>query len=354
MLTAVAAGEPPNGARMKDYMVTDLARRNAMLDVTDWYARDRAEMEADDYFESLLGPFKLEGRLYGLPWHVYYYIMYYNKALMTAAGVSKAPDTWEEVIAASEKITDRDNNIYGTQMMTYSGGDAFMTKVTEMWARQHSDTPQTDPWDVDDPMEFNLTSPSMKAGLNLWLDMMYERQVALPPELSTLQNRTEGGLIAFWFSSAIGASEMRKRGAVEFDVKLLPKAKHRTSIVEVNGWGIFANTGSDEMTWELAKWATGPEVDEAWSTDGVYLPVRKTAWNKAPFNSDHDYIVAREQLEHPDTVFHSTYTKDWYRVMGESSAQLEEIYYRRKTVDQGLKDAQEKVEAVMKELYPGR
>jgi len=229
-----------------------------------------------------------------------------------------------------------------------------MAKVTEMYARQHSDNPHTDPWDVllpDAKPKFNLTSASLKSSLNMWLDLIYVQEVCLPPELSKMPNRTEGGLIGFWFSSAIGASGLRKRAKVDFDIAMMPKAKHRSTIVEMNGWAIFANTGNDEMTWELAKFATGPEVDLAWSTDAVYLPKRKTYWNQEPFINNKDYIVARKQLEHPDTVFHRKYTKDWYRVMSAFSEELEKIYYRKSSVDEGLSAAQKKVDDLINELY---
>ena len=69
IITAIAAGEPPNGTRVKDYMVTDLARRDALLNCAEYYKRDREAMQADEYFNSLLKPYWVEGGLYGLPWH---------------------------------------------------------------------------------------------------------------------------------------------------------------------------------------------------------------------------------------------------------------------------------------------
>ena len=352
MVTAVAAGEPPNVARVKDFMVQDLAQRGALLDVSSYYEKDKAGVEADDYFEKLLQPFWIDGGLYAFPWHVYYYVMYYNKDLLEKAGYTDPPETWEELIEMSKKIANPDKNVYGTQMMTYSGNDAFMAKVTEMWARQQSDNPQSDPWDVNAEIPvFNLTSDSMKKGLQMWLDMIYEEKIALPPELSTMPQRTQNGLIAFWFSSAIGASELNRATQLNFDLALMPKAKSHTSIVEVNAFVPFANTGDDDLTWELLKFATGPEVDLMWSKDGVYLPVRQTYWEQEPFNSNPYYLLARKQLEHSDTVFHSNYTRDWLSVMTSISEELEKIYYKQISIDEGLAAAQEKVDKLMKEMY---
>jgi ABC-type glycerol-3-phosphate transport system substrate-binding protein len=351
MLTAVAANEPPTGSRMKDYQVMDLARRGALLNVKDRYAKDKKEMMADDYFDGLVKAYEYKGGLYGLPWHVYFYLTYYNKTLLGSAGISGPPDTWEQVIEYGKKVTNKEKNIYGTQMMSYAGNDAFMGKIAEMWARQQSASPKTDPWNLDsDPPRFNLTSDSMKASTQLWLDMMFKHQMALPPEMSKLANRIENNLIAVWFDSPIGASGLRGRGKVDFDLAVLPKAKNRATVVEQNGWAIFGNTGNDRMAWELAKWATGPEMDYEWSTDGVYLPKRKTDWTKEPFATHKDYKVARSMLEHPDAIFHTVYTNDWFRVMMDFASVMEEIYFQKKTLDQGLMDAQKKVEATLKEL----
>ncbi len=351
MLTAVAANEPPTGSRMKDYQVMDLARRGALLNVKDRYAKDKKEMQADDYFDSLVKAYEYKGGLYGLPWHVYFYLTYYNNMLLKNAGLSGPPDTWEQVIEYGKKVTNKDKNIWGTMMMTYAGNDAYMAKCAEMFARGFSATPKTDPWNLDtDPPRFNLSSDSMKASLQLWIDMMYKYQVSLPMEMSKLADPAGNNLVAIWFNSPIGASGLRSKAKVDFDLAVLPKAKNRATIVEQNGWAIFGNTGNDRMAWELAKWATGPEMDYLWSTDGVYLPKRKTEWGKAPFATDKDYKVARQMLEHPDAIYHTVYTADWFRVMMELAGSLEQIYYQKKPVDAGLVEAQKKVEAVLKEL----
>lgn len=352
ILTAVAAGTPPNIVRVKDFMAKDLAARGALLNIRPYYERDRDALDVDPYYESLLRPYQIDGGLYALPWHVYYYTMFYNVDLFENAGLEGPPDTWDDVVVYAQKLTDKQRNIYGTQMMTYSGNDAFMAKTAEMWARSFSDEPLSDPWDVNAEIpKFNLTSPSMKAGIQVWLDMMYEYEVALPPQLSQMPQRIQNGMIGFWFNSPIGASELRDATDLNFRLALLPRAKHRATVVEQNAIVAFANTGNDDLTWELLKFAGGTEVNLAWSLDGVYLPLRQKYWDQPPFNEDPDYLVAREQLAHPDAVFHNAYTHDWLRVMTTLSEELERIYYRNKTVDQGLNDAQRRIDELMRGMY---
>lgn len=352
ILTGVAAGEPPTGARIKDYMVRDLARRNALMDFTSYYERDRKEMEVDDLFDSLVNPYRIEGGTYGLPWHVYYYITYYNVDMVKDAGFNEAPQSWEEVRAIGKKVTNPATNTYGTQMMTYGGTDAFMTKTMEMFARAMAADPQKDPWDVDaDIPEFNLSTSSMRKSVQMWLDFMYKDKIALPPELSKMPQRVENGLIAVWFNSQLGASELRTRTKINYQIALMPKGPRRTTVVEQNGWAVFANTGNDRLTWDFSKFVTAPDQNVAYCTDGVYMPTRRTYWDQAPFNSDPYYLVAREQLAHPDTVVHKKYTDDWMKVMVPISTELENIFYQKKTLDQGLKDAETAAKAALKEIY---
>jgi multiple sugar transport system substrate-binding protein len=53
-----------------------------------------------------------KGRMLSLPWSVDYFILYYNKELFQKAGVA-VPKTFEEMVAAAEKLTDEKNGIYG-------------------------------------------------------------------------------------------------------------------------------------------------------------------------------------------------------------------------------------------------
>jgi len=353
ILTSVAAGTGVDVARVKDFWVIDLARRGALLRIDKYLERDKKELDVDEYWMSLLEPYRYAGGLYGLPWHVYYYLTYYNVEMFKEAGISGPPQNWDEIVTYGKKLTKPEKRIYATQMMTYYGGDAFLAKSMEMFARQNSRNPKKDPWDVSTVLpQFNVDSESMKGALQFWLDLMYKEKICLPPELSAIPNRVQNNMIAFWFDSPIGASDLRKTAPkLNFALELMPQKYNRATIVEQNAFIGFKHTKYPELTWELMKAAVSAETNLAWCKDGVYVPLRKKFWNTPPFNTDPDYLKAREMLLHSDAIFHAKYPYNWQALMVTLSKELNAIIYRQKSIDDGLRAAKEAMTKIMRETY---
>ncbi len=56
------------------------------------------------FFDTILSPSIMDGKLMGLPVAASARAMYYNKELFTKAGIAAPPKTWDEVKAAAEKL----------------------------------------------------------------------------------------------------------------------------------------------------------------------------------------------------------------------------------------------------------
>lgn len=54
-----------------------------------------------------------KGTLYGIPNEIDVYALNYNKKLFAAAGIADAPKTWDEFLAAAEKLTDKSKGQQG-------------------------------------------------------------------------------------------------------------------------------------------------------------------------------------------------------------------------------------------------
>lgn len=353
MLTAIAAGEGVDLARTKDFWVTDLASRGALLDLTPYIERDRAELEIDEYYADLMKAYQFNGGQYGLPWHVYFYNLYYNIDLFNEAGLPGPPETWDEIVEYGKKLTRPEKQQYATQLMAYEGDGAFLSKTMEMFARQNSEDPFARPWDVSASLpKFNVTDKSMVGALQFWIDAMYKEKIALPTELSALPQRVENGRIAFWYNSPIGASELRKtHQKLNFALAPNPAKYNRATVVEQNAFIAFKITKYPELTWELMKFLTSAETNLKYCLDGVYLPNRKAYWDQAPFNSDPDYLVARAQLSDPAAVHHSNYPVNWLQLMTVLGDEIENVLHRRKTPEAAMADAEKGMMKLMYEAF---
>ena len=91
---------------------TKLFGRNGWLEPLDSYFANDVEYDLNDFIPSSLDTSTYEGQLLGIPITTEREILYYRKDLFEQHGI-EVPKTMEEMMAAAEKLTDPDNNMYG-------------------------------------------------------------------------------------------------------------------------------------------------------------------------------------------------------------------------------------------------
>lgn len=105
-----------------DYFYTykgQLAEDGVIEDVTDLIERDKAEIEPDDFIQTIYDQYTLHnGRRYGLPYDGDSHVLFYNKELFDRYGL-KPPTTWDEYTENAKVITEAEskNGIYGAAVL---------------------------------------------------------------------------------------------------------------------------------------------------------------------------------------------------------------------------------------------
>lgn len=90
-------------AGIYDAWLPDLAKDKLVAAVPDAIATDtKANWPA-----GIVGAASIGGVLYGIPNEIDVYALNYNKKLFAEAGIAEAPKTWDEFLAAAEKLTDK-------------------------------------------------------------------------------------------------------------------------------------------------------------------------------------------------------------------------------------------------------
>lgn len=110
-LRAYATGQAPDIVSFDNPDFALFSSRGAMLDITDMVAESEA-IDPENYFEGPLNSVMWEGRMYGIPKYTDTIGVFYNKAMLEAAGV-EPPRTWAEFEAAAEALTDPEAGVYG-------------------------------------------------------------------------------------------------------------------------------------------------------------------------------------------------------------------------------------------------
>lgn len=100
----VASGRAPDIAGANEPDISNLATRGVITELTPAMLSS-ARIDPKRFFPALLNTGSYNGRVYGLPHYSAAFVMYYNRDLMARMGVTKAPATRAEFLAAAQRCT---------------------------------------------------------------------------------------------------------------------------------------------------------------------------------------------------------------------------------------------------------
>ncbi|RYE08656.1 MAG: sugar ABC transporter substrate-binding protein [Hyphomicrobiales bacterium] len=96
-------------AGIYDAWLPDLAKDGLVAALPEAAAADAATA----WPAGVLGAASIGGTVYGFPNEINVYALNYNKRLFAEAGIADAPKTWDEFLAAAEKLTDKSKGQQG-------------------------------------------------------------------------------------------------------------------------------------------------------------------------------------------------------------------------------------------------
>jgi ABC-type glycerol-3-phosphate transport system substrate-binding protein len=100
--TQLVAGTPPDIVDLQGALWVEYAAGGALLDLTSYLAREPEV--AGLYNADYLAGWRYQGKNYMLPFYISKTLLYYNKTMFAAAGLSAPPQTFEEMMSFAEKM----------------------------------------------------------------------------------------------------------------------------------------------------------------------------------------------------------------------------------------------------------
>ncbi|MBD2244307.1 sugar ABC transporter substrate-binding protein [Nostoc sp. FACHB-888] len=103
ILTAVSAKTPPDVVNLNPGFASQLAGRNAWLDLDTKVPND----VRSSYLPNIWRASTLNGKSFGIPWYLTTRLTIYNTDLLKQAGINKTPTTYAELAQAAQQIKDK-------------------------------------------------------------------------------------------------------------------------------------------------------------------------------------------------------------------------------------------------------
>ncbi len=266
-LAAVAAGAPPDIFHAPGYVPPDLALNKVIIPVDDLVKLDPTTLKNFDGI-TIYG-----GRRYGVPVNAGLGAMCYNVEMMEKAGLDpkKAPETWDDLIAAARKMTSAGDNQWGLMLGNQTGfttAQAYYSFLIAAGGELLS----------PDGKATAFNSPAGLDTLNFYADAVLKHKISPRKMYTDVQawsewpTRKVGSVLLYpvW-TSAFLASKVPSMTAPP------PKRAQRGAHFAGNYWTISTASKNKEAAARFCQWWVQPDVSGRWAGESGAIPNSQAA-----------------------------------------------------------------------------
>lgn len=308
VITMVAAGTPPDLITYSSSELKKLVPHDIVADLSTFASKDPS-FRLDSYFPPALEALKYRGTLYGLPRQWSVVGLLYNRDRLDERGVTYPDEswTWEDLVRNGKKLT------IGEQPDGTFAAYAFADSLTShhrqpIWVLEAGGKY----WDETYSRSL-LNSPQAEQGLQFFVDMILEHNIAPVPEgaFQDLAKAFQEGAVAMTHNTRFGRPSNPNFHWGVAPVVRGPAGRFTLTIVDFVS--ISSATKNSHLAWELAKFY----CSEAGFQAGMELEPRQGYfWGLSPFRrqalrqleadrdyGDHYWLTLLE-LSQPAPSFH--------------------------------------------------
>jgi multiple sugar transport system substrate-binding protein len=348
---AIAAKDPPLIAQAYENWAAQYAT-GFYLSTFDGYingANGLSKADIADFFPKMWDSSKLaDGKRYMMPFNKSNVVIYYNKDMFKAAGITHAPATWQEFADDCAKLNK--TNDKGEQIQ---------------WGASH--TPSVDVWyslvyayggsvlsDTYDNVLFGNNNAA-KTATQLFADLYAKKYMHYTTAYGD-QSDLGVGKAGMYMGSVVGRTYVEAAIGGKFELGEAPlpagpagqaAALYGTNIVMFGNAPKYTQRQKD-AAWAYIKWFTSPHTQAVWAAQTGYLPARQSSLKDpvliAAYQAKPETRSGLEQLS--GSVLEPP-TAGWNDARNKITTNLQNIFLGKVTVAEGLKKMAQDVQAVI-------
>lgn len=268
-LTSIAGGVAPDIGTMGLTWGTEFGSLQAMVDLQEAYPDDVNAIR-ESVFTGLWDSIGYKGKVYGVPFDMTLYVMYYRNDM-----ILNPPDTWAALAALLEGLNKSGKGmIFDWGSLSWVGYSPFLWQAAGDYYN-------------GDYTESKVNSSEAVAGMNFFADLY--RKYNVPKTKIPLEQGMRTGDFPIAISGNWKIEGLRLSApeiAGKWSIAALPAGPSgkRTAFIGGRIIGIFSQSKNKQAAWEFIKYLTSPEsqkrlYEAALTKYDTYLPPSKKAWN---------------------------------------------------------------------------
>ncbi|QDW67695.1 sugar ABC transporter substrate-binding protein [Luteimonas granuli] len=340
LLTAWAADAMPDLLQLGNTWIPEFGALGALEPLDGRVAASEA-VDASDYFPGILDTNIVEGRLLGVPWYVDTRLLYYRKDILSGAGVTAPPRTWDEWAAAMEAVTRH----------VSPDRYAILLPLNEFEPQLSLALQQSDPLLREQDTRGNFDSPGFRRALAFYARIFEEGWAPAVSEtqVSNVWDEFFRGTYAFYLSGPWNIREFRRRAppelAGEWGTMPLPGPTGPGAGIAGGTSLVLPRGGAHaDAAWRLVEHLSRPEVQRRFHALSGNLPPRRSTWEHPDLAGDPLAAAFRDQLER---VRATPGVLEWERIAQELRLVTERVVRGRLSQDQAVRELDASVDAIL-------
>ncbi len=339
LAASFSSGEPPDVMLLNYRRFGTFAAQDGLEPLTTYLANSDVLSESD-FFQPVIESFYLDEELWCIPQNVSSLVVYYNKDLFDAAGLSYPTNEWthDEFLAAARQLT-QDTNGDGT-IDQYGVGikpNIFrLAPIIWQFGGQLVD-------DLEQPNRLMLDSPEALAAFQWFVDLQVKEQVvpdAVAESAESSESRFLNGRLAMYFNSRRGVPTYRTITSFDWDVAPLPRGEQAAGILHSDGYCMAQHTANKDAAWTFIEFANSVTGQTIVAASGRTVPsLVAVAESEAFLSPDLPPANSHVYIDTIDTLGRVPIMTTWVGIEETSSEEVKRAFYGQVSVEEAAKTA---------------
>jgi multiple sugar transport system substrate-binding protein len=287
ILTSIAGNKTPDVAWVGSTWMGEFAKTGALDEVP-------SSIDIGQFFQGAQDAVKVDDKVYGVPWHVETRVLFYRTDIARKAGISKPPETWDELKEAARAMKEKGGAKYGINLSTNN----WQEYLPFIW-QNGGEIAEGDQYTFDSPEAIEATA---------FYKSFFDEGLAPPqtPQGFDVTPAFVRGSHPMFFSGPWHMGLVEEAGGKGFekkwDIAKMPAKESGTSWVGGGELVVFKQSKNRETAWKFVEYLTQPEVQAKFYKESADLPSNQEAWELPELADDPKLELFGEQLEDAKTA----------------------------------------------------
>lgn len=335
LTTDIAGGTAPDiamiGTRwLVDFVKNDIAEPLDSYVTPDFKAR---------FIESFMGPSTINGKLYGLPVAASARAMYYNKDLLSKAGINEPPENWDTLVADAKKVKALGNDTYGFALQGKEiETDAYW--YYSLW---------THGGELIENGKSGVASPAAIQSLEFYRSLIDQGLTEPDPtgyNRQDIERLFKQGRVAMILTGPWLRGQMKTDAPnINYGIALIPAGSKKATYGVTDNLMIFKSSQQKKLAWQfLSETAFSPKWRIEFTTKEGFLPVTKVEAEQPQFTNDPQLKAFIDMLPY---AHFAPQIPSWEEMADATIRALQKVYTGQAKPDAALKEAASSIDALI-------